>query len=113
MKTAIRGFYNTSEAWYSKILGFPFCDIEVMFGMYIPNDGTQGEMAMHWHELGGKSVPRLECFNDAWRVLGNFSDVIAALAQFDDQDITPRQFCELLLSLGFTDLTQYDRAERA
>jgi len=109
MKMAIRGFYNTSEAWYSKIPGFPFNDIEVMFGMYIPNDGTEGEMAMHWHELGGKSVPRLECFDDAWGVLGEFGDVIAALVKIDGENITPRQFCELLLSLGFIDLTEYEQ----
>jgi len=40
-----------------------------MFGMYVKGGGTSGEMAMRWHEIGGKKVPRLEVFSDAWSAL--------------------------------------------
>ena len=104
----IRGFYNSSEAWYSKMEGAYPHDKEVMFGWYVPNEGTTGEMGMRWHELGNNSVPRLEVFNDAWNALFTFADVLEALADCDGENITPKQFCELLLSLGFVDITKYE-----
>lgn len=109
----IRGFYNSSEAWYSKMVGSPFKDEdkEVVFGWYVPNEGTTGEMGMHWHELGNESVPRLEVFSDSWHALFTFADVLESLADRDGENITPKAFCDLLVSLGFTDLTKYERPQ--
>ena len=67
----IRGFHILSQAWYAdaNLRGkFPakFLD-DVTFGMFDEDNdgGTTGEMSLKWYELGGKVVPKLECFSDA------------------------------------------------
>jgi hypothetical protein len=101
-----RGFYHLSEAWYgpSNLVNSKYTD-EVNFGFFCPDGGTSGEMAMRWQELGGKDVPELTCFSDAWNTLASFPDLIAAMGELDDTDPTPKQFCALLMQLGFKDLT--------
>lgn len=79
------------------------CVAEVHFGLYSPDGGASGEMAMQWYRLGGNVAPTLEIFDDAWSALATMPDLIAALGERDDQNITPQAFCELLLSLGFVD----------
>lgn len=105
----IRGFHWSTRAWYSSVAGSD--KPEVVFGMYHPSEGgTTGEMAMRWHNLSGGdyNVPRLEVFDDAWRVLRAFDDVLERLAHVDGQNITEGEFVALLLECGFTDLTEYD-----
>ena len=102
----IRGFFWTGKAWYAKTAG----DKDIVFGMYsVDEGGTSGEMQVVWHDIGGKEVPRLECFNDAWSALSLFTDLITALGKLDDQNITQQQFVDVLLECGFTDLTKYER----
>ena len=102
---AIRGFYRVSKAWYSR----DDRDIEVMFGMYYPNDGggTSGEMAMRWHDLDGL-VPRLEVYCDAWSALKQFTDILAELADRDGENIPEEEFVSILLQHGVKDLTEYE-----
>ena len=107
----IRGFHILSQAWYAdaNLRGkFPakFLD-DVTFGMFDEDNdgGTTGEMSLKWYELGGKVVPKLECFNDAWEVLAEFSDVITELGKVDSRNITPDEFAEILKSCGFKDMT--------
>ena len=101
-----RGFYHLSEAWYgsANLQNSQYLD-EVSFGSFFPDGGTSGEMIMRWEELGGKNVPQLQCFDDGWSTLSSFTDLIAELGKLDDDNITPKQFCELLTRLGFKDLT--------
>jgi hypothetical protein len=105
----IRGFHWLSQAWYASAfsVGRESTD-EVSFGFYDSTDGgTTGEMTMHWYDLGTAGItPRLEVFDDAWDALYWCPDVLAALAERDNQDITPVQFCEMLNRLGFADLTK-------
>jgi hypothetical protein len=102
----VRGFYHLSEAWYgsANLQTANFTD-EVLFGMYHPEGGTDGEMSVRWSELGSKSVPRLQVFDDAWSMLASFTDLLAAMGKHDNECITPKAFCALLLGLGFQDLT--------
>ncbi len=102
----IRGFYHLSEAWYGPA-NLQHCSSidEVNFGMYYPEGGTAGEMSVRWKELGKKSVPQLQVFDDAWETLASFSDLLPMLAEVNDENITPVQFCEILKRAGFTDLT--------
>ena len=102
----IRGFYHLSKAWYGKV-NLEYTNIKdiVTFGHYCSGGGTSGEMSMKWYKLAGDFVPRLEVFNDAWHILSIFTDLIQALGKVDDQNIDPSEFCEILLSLGFKDLT--------
>ncbi len=115
----IKQYVLLSEAWYaSTSLNNDDRVDEVMFGFYCPDGGTSGEMGMRWHDLsrsyipGDKCItPRLEVFSDAWHALAQFKDVIDAMAEVDDVDITPKQFCEILDRCGFVDVTP--RQEKA
>ena len=105
-KSAVRGFYRSSKAWYA----MADRDIEIMFGMYYPDDGggTTGEMSMRWHDLGkALPVPRLEVYCDAWDALQQFQDVLAILAEHDSEDITEDEFAIILQRCGVQDLTPY------
>ena len=106
-----RGFTNCGEAYYHKTLGF-FNGVtgEVFLGLCAAGGGTKGEMKMEWVELGGKNVPQLQVFDDGWEVLASWPDLLAELAKVDcgsmsEKSITPKEFCEILLRLGFTDNT--------
>lgn len=107
----IKQYALLSESIYAHLEHADYVD-EVMFGFYPPDGGTSGEMGMRWHDLsrayilGDKHiVPRLEVFCDAWHALAQFKDVIDALAEVDDQDITPKEFCQILDRCGFVDAT--------
>ncbi len=104
----IKGFYHLARSWYAETNlknRFDGLKDEVMFGFYHPNGGTMGEMAMRWIELNSRNVPRFEIYSDAWYVLSQFQDLINVLAEYNDKDITPEEFCDILLGLGFEDLT--------
>jgi hypothetical protein len=103
-------YYILGEAWYASVrLENSEYVHEVMFGYYAPEGGSSGEMGMRWYNLssreGERCIPRLEVFCDAWHALAQFKDVIDALAEQDDEDITVSQFCQLLERCGFTDAT--------
>ncbi len=102
-----RKFIQLSRAWYEKscLPNQEYVD-EVMFGDYGEKSPTWGEMALRWYTLPGLDLPaaQLECFDDAFKALAQFPDVITALAAHEP-DIQPEQFCRLLLAMGFEDVT--------
>ncbi len=104
-----RGFVVLSKSWYADACldGVDYVD-EIMFGMYdgkgVITGGTDGEMSMKWYKT--PAAPRLEAFDDSWAVLATFTDVIAAMGRKNDLNITPNQFAEILVELGFEDMTQ-------
>ena len=75
-----------------------------MIGFY--NEGTSGEFAIRWEQLGGRSIPRLQAYDDSWSALVHFKDLLDAMASVDNENISPEQFCKLLVSLGIKDLTE-------
>jgi len=83
-------------------------EMEVMFALHSPGGGVHGEIAMRWIDLRGKFVPRIESFDDSWEVLHCFSDVIEKLAEYDDDNILPGEFMEILDSLGFINTNSYE-----
>ncbi len=102
----IRGYYHLSRAWYGKAnLTNPNIKDEVTFGLYYPGDGCEAEMSVKWHDLGNKVYPRLEVFDESWKCLLGFSDVIKAMSKVDGEGIAPIDFCKLLDGCGFKDLT--------
>ena len=120
-KGDFRGYHHLAEAWYSKAslesLKRKGIIDEVTFGFYCGDGGTSGEMAMRWYDLNNndpllinrRPFARLECFEDAFHALGEFSDVIEELSQVDEQKIQPKEFCALLDQCGFRDLTARDK----
>jgi hypothetical protein len=102
----IRGFYHLSEAWYGPA-NLPNENVvdEVTFGHFAPEGGTSGEMSIKWYDLGSKVYLCLECFDDAWSSLSTFTDLIVEIGKLDGEKPTPKEFCELLIRLGFKDLT--------
>jgi hypothetical protein len=104
-KGCVRAFYHLSEAWYAEANRSSEYTDDVTFGMFAIEGGTTGEMAVRWQELGGKSVPQLRVFDDGWSALATFTDLIVELGKFDDRNITPKDFCALLIRLGFEDQT--------
>lgn len=113
----IKQYVLLSEAWYgdANLRPLPHPEIKpylrkvdnVQFGFYSPDGGTSGEMGMNWYVLEGdkSAVPCLECWDDAWHALFQFKDVLMAMAHFDAQDITPKDFCQILDHCGFVDAT--------
>lgn len=100
----VRGFVWSSRAWYAESVK---CQNAIHFGMYAREGGTSGEMTMRWHDLGGKSVPRLEVFDDGWSALFLFQNLLEKLAEYDNKTISQEQFVEILKTCGFEDLTEY------
>lgn len=98
-----RGFVWGSQAYYWQALGHDYD--EVTFGLFSPEGGTSGEMSVRWETLGGSDVPKLHAFDDAWSALSTFSDVIAEMGERDNENMTPQEFVDLLLSCGFKDDT--------
>ena len=76
----------------------------IVFGIYRKEGGTAGEMSMRWSDLGLDSVPYLHCYDDAWNILPEFSDLIAKMAEVNNKNITQDQFIDILLSCGFVDM---------
>lgn len=99
-----RGYHRSSKAWYNKVMDGK---IEVTFGMFHEQGGTSGEMTMEWIELNGKLCARLKCFEDAWSALSLFTDLIQKMGEIDSEMIQEEDFCKLLDSYGFKDLTAY------
>lgn len=103
------GFVWYSQAWYAGNLNRGSVDDEVdsiSIGMYAEEGGTDGEFAITWCKLGGALVPKLEVFDDGWRVLSQFPQLLVELAALDNQNVTPERMAALLLRLGFADLTE-------
>ncbi len=107
----IRGFYWHSQSWYGPMVpvgrgGATDC---INVGFYDPDGGTTGEFSFTWHVLSNREHPRLNVFDDAWHALAQMPELIAALADLDDKDVSPATMAALLIGLGFRDLTKRER----
>lgn len=98
-----RAFTWSTKTWYH----LDEYGDEVVFGMYAPEGGTSGEMVMRWQGIGGRAVPQLRVFDEAWSALSTFGDLLNELAKVDGLKITQEEFVEILLRCGFVDDTKY------
>lgn len=78
-----------------------YSDMEVSFGLHSPGGGTIGEMTMKWIKLDGRMVPQLQVFDDGWKVLNCFSDLMSTLADKDSNNISVDEFIVILKECGF------------
>ena len=105
----VRGYYRFSKAWFAtdKDLANP----TVQIGLYHPVKGTAGEISITWETIRGEQVPVLHAYDDGWRALSTFSDLIKEMAAWNNKNITEQQFVQLLDKTGFTDLTPYEQKQ--
>lgn len=96
-----RGYYRHNKAWYKSK------DIEVSFGLYSIDGGSLCEMTMEWILLDGDLCAQLQCFEDSWKGLASFGDLIQKLGENDSKLIQEDDFCKILDECGFKDLTPY------
>lgn len=106
-----RGFTHLSKAWYGPayLSRSNYVD-EVNIGFYHPEGGTTGEFVVTWKELAGKVTPRLKAYDDGWSALFHFGDMLESMASIDGEDVSPDEFCKLLVALGIEDMTPIERA---
>jgi hypothetical protein len=101
-------FYCLHKAYYNENKN---AEKTIMVGMYHPGGGTTGEFSFTWEELQkGKLSCRVELWDESWDFFSVFSELFSKLEKLTEYP-TEEQIVELLLSLGFTDRTQYKRPE--
>jgi hypothetical protein len=96
-----RHFIQFSRAWYASA-NLPLAN-GVVDELAIGDEA--GEFRVSWYELNGLLAPRLEVFDDGWRVLASMPDFLSLLYRLDDQNIGPTELCTELEALGFTNAT--------
>ncbi|MCO5237921.1 MAG: hypothetical protein M9904_14500 [Chitinophagaceae bacterium] len=102
---AIRGYYRLSKAYFATET-----DVErstLMVGVYYDDGSTAGEVSVEWETTRGQKVPVLTAYDDSWKTLSRFGDLIKEMAEWNNKNITEEQFTQLLNKKGFTDLTPY------
>lgn len=109
-ETSVPGFYWQNRAWYAAANNITLPAVEIGL-YYLAGGGTEGEFHIEWHELGGRLVPQLALFDDAWKLLArpDFAPLWAWLANHDNQYITDADLVTALRNFGFHDLTAYQR----
>lgn len=109
---AIRGFYQSGRPVYElpRTLEPLNYKKEVVFGFYhtcgCAPEGF-GELSMRWYQYGeaGLLIPKLEVYGESLRLMWKMRNVINATWR-KSPSISPEEFCELLLKMGFKDLTR-------
>lgn len=103
------GFICHSRQDYADIVPLDGVD-EIMLGIQHEQGGCLCELAFCWHMLGGKPIPRLEMYSDAWPILQTcaFAAVMTQLTEMcRTSEPTPDEVSALLIAHGFKD--QSDR----
>lgn len=112
-KGYVYGFYNLRQSWHGKLAArgerTPVGGVvdELMIGLYSP-EGARSEFAVRWRNFNPPS-PRLEAWHDSWKVLADMPELIKLMgAKGDCRDSGPTcdEFAQVLLDLGFKDLTE-------
>lgn len=102
-----RCFSHLKEAYYGEnILKHADFEDDITLGFYHADGGTTGEFSIKWVNIGSKVVPKLEAFDDSWNALLCFADVLQKMAENDNNNLTPQEFCELLKTCDITDITK-------
>ena len=99
MNTPKATFSVTQEAWYAHPalgVGDLYRHPEIMV------HGSDAELALRWQKEG----PRLEAYDESWKLLAKLPDFLALLADWSDKDISPETAVEGLKALGYRDVTK-------
>ncbi|MFK5948104.1 MAG: hypothetical protein QM500_04970 [Methylococcales bacterium] len=101
-----RGFFQLSKAWN----GFPQIDKnklheELLIGLYDSEGNTTGQFKVRWTLLEGKVFPKFSAWNDGWKALSHFQDMLSSMEDIKYKYCTPEEFCKMLISHGIKDMT--------
>lgn len=101
-KETYYGFIQHSRMNYSNV-PYGKCIDEIVFGIYVENDGCISEAAFVWEMVGDELIPYLRIFSDGITIA--YSEKFKAVAdEINNKDnITPKQIAEMLLKYGFKD----------
>lgn len=101
-------FIQLSRAWYGETCLKDRRNIsdEVTVMVTTDDEGGFSEFTVKWEILQGKLCPKVGLFSDAWRLFRLLPDLFDELANRQDQDPTPEEFCDLLQELHFIDATE-------
>ncbi len=95
-------YVRHSKAWYSHVMRGIEVDIVIS-----PDEGASSEMRVKWIDVDGDLCAKLECFEDSWKALDKFKPLFKKMAEIQGEKIQEDDFCQMLNSLGFKDLTEY------
>lgn len=105
------GFYQHSRAYYDQSAPLKKGVVdEVMFGLFVKEDGCIWELPMRWYKLD-KPTPKLEIYLENLSPLLELKDLLNNLQNPKNRYITPDEFCALLLKLGFVDRTKTEQPD--
>lgn len=101
-ENAYYGFSCFSRMDYRDTLRGELID-EIVFGIYVRNDGCISEAAIGWEDLDGKPVLYVKAFDDGLQAAYSqkFLAVVRAIRQSDA--LTPEEVSKLLICEGFED----------
>lgn len=99
-----KGYVRHWKAWYGYTMQGK---IKVTLVTTSSKGDNYGEMEMKWIDVDGKLCARLECFEDSWATLNKFKPLLKKLAEVEKKGIQEDEFCQILDSLGYKDLTEY------
>lgn len=101
-------FIQLSRSWYAdavlenraKPLGFITDDITIM----VTGDDRFHEFIIEWKLLGTGTSACINMFSEAWWLFIEDKELFRELAFMDDP--TPEDVCEILLEVGYKDVTK-------
>ncbi len=96
-----------SEAQYAKtsLDGVGYTD-EVGISVVSSEGRTLGEFTIRWYGLlDNKVAPKLEVYDDAWKLLPELKPLFDYLASVNNENIEPADLCYGLKALGYKDAT--------
>ena len=103
--TSFKGFYRFSDLEHLKY-NSPVGKVIEQFNILqkVPNDGLEYEFMISFFMLEGKLVARAEIFDESFCAFEKHNELFAKLSEY--KKITPDEIEELLVSLGYRNLTE-------
>lgn len=105
----LKAFSQLSRSHYGKhtLLYRPNEVDRFTIGMYSPCGRASGEFFIHFENIGGNIVARLECYSDAVSAMQCMPKLLSGLAQIGSL-LTVENLYLLLIELGYKDQTKVE-----
>ena len=96
-----KSFVHYKESWYAQYKVCPGIEDNVIFS--VETEDKTAEFTIEWFMLCNTPVARFKSFDDTWWALPYIFDVLSWVLK---KEISPEEFCQKLLSLGYEDITK-------